>query len=611
MCGIAAIFGQRLPSSKKIKIMIDSILHRGPDHQGFYEDEQIQLGSCRLSIFDLTSKGNMPMKDFSSRYSIVFNGEIYNFKELKLKYKIITNSNSDTEVLIELFSKIGPDSFRELNGIFAFVIYDSKKKKIYCVRDRLGIKPLYYLFDKGCYYFCSEIKGIKALTENISINRNIVEFYLKNSIYDFSQETFFQGIKQVEQGSYFVFDLPDDTFNKHYFWNLESRVNQPNIDYLKKIFDRSLSLQQLSDTKVGLNVSNGIDSNILISRLDKINGGQKNILANSYYYDDEEFNHSKDIEAMSFFYKWKINLHKVSPSDVVENFEEVAFFQDEPFPGINTIAKHLLIKNKYQNDCKVILEGQGGDDIAAGYKYYFPFFIKDELKNMKIFSCISEIKNFLKIEKMSLSEFFKFYINSLGGYNNGGISADGTISNQKDIINFDTTSIDQKYKDEVLENCKNKSCLKNIIYRDLFYTKLPRILRSVDRASMAYSKEIRVPILDHNITEYFFGLNNAELIKNGSMRVHYRNLFNDNFSQLKKLLIKKNYVPDPQTKWLKNQLFSWMYDRISYSKFDLDGMINKKKLHRYLNNFKNNPNINNSNFIWKLLNLEILYRKNM
>ena len=189
MCGIASIVGGLPQNHETIKKMINSISHRGPDHQGFFNDKKIQLGSCRLSIFDLSSKGNMPMNDASKRFTIVFNGEIYNFKELKSKYDLKTNSNSDTEVLIELFNKFGTNCFKELNGIFAFIIYDKIHHKVYCVRDRLGIKPLFYT-KKQSFLFCSEIKGIRAVFDEITINNNMVEFYLKNSIYDFQMRLF-------------------------------------------------------------------------------------------------------------------------------------------------------------------------------------------------------------------------------------------------------------------------------------------------------------------------------------------------------------------------------------------------------------------------------------
>ena len=169
MCGIACIFGNN-PSPLEIKSMINAISHRGPDHKGFYGNSLVQLGSCRLSIFDLSDKANMPMQDKKKRYSIIYNGEIYNFKYLKKKYNLTTHSNSDTEVLIELFSKIGEKSFEEFNGIYAFIIYDSLKNKIYCVRDRLGIKPLYYYKKDTNYYFCSEIKGITSVINNVNIN---------------------------------------------------------------------------------------------------------------------------------------------------------------------------------------------------------------------------------------------------------------------------------------------------------------------------------------------------------------------------------------------------------------------------------------------------------
>ncbi len=609
MCGIASIIGGPPQDHESIKKMINSIDHRGPDHQGFYSDKKIKLGSCRLSIFDLSPKGNMPMQDSSKRFTIVFNGEIYNFRELKSKYNLKTHSNSDTEVLIELFNKFGTDSFKQLNGIFAFIIHDKVQNKVFCARDRLGIKPLFYTKKNNLLYFCSEIKGIKAVLDEFTINNNMVEFYLKNSMYDFSHETFFKNIFQVKQGSYFEIDLNKNELNEKSYWRLESNKRKSDDNYLKKIFDNSLQLQQLSDTKVGLNISNGIDSNIIISRLNKINGGQKNIFANSYFYSDEEFDHSKDIKLMSSHFNWKINLREIKPIDIIENFDEVANYQDEPFPGLNTIAKHILIKNNYSEDCKVILEGQGGDDIAAGYKYYFPFFILDKLKKYQFFSSFDEIRNFLKIEKMKFSELINFFSNSIKGYYYGGISADGTISNYDQIINVDNKKINKKYKDEILKFCKNKSFLKKIIYRDLVHTKLPRILRSVDRASMAYSKEIRVPILDHNIVEYFYSLESKDYIDKGLMRSHYRKLFDDNSIEINKILIKKNYVPDPQTKWLKNQLYSWMYDKLSNSRFDLDGMIDKKKLIRYIEFFKKNNQVNNSNFLWKLLNIEHIYRR--
>ena len=233
----------------------------------------------------------MPMNEASKRFTIVFNGEIYNFKELKSKYDLKTNSNSDTEVLIELFNKFGTNCFKELNGIFAFIIYDKIHHKVYCVRDRLGIKPLFYTKKNNLFYFCSEIKGIRAVFDEITINNNMVEFYLKNSIYDFSNETFFKNIYQVKQGSYFEIDLNNNQFKTQKYWSLDSSQKKSDSEYLKNIFDKSLILQQLSDTKVGLNISNGIDSNIIISRLNRLNKGQKNILANSYFYSDDEFDH--------------------------------------------------------------------------------------------------------------------------------------------------------------------------------------------------------------------------------------------------------------------------------------------------------------------------------
>ena len=173
----------------------------------------------------------------------------------------------------------------------------------------------------------------------------------------------------------------------------------------------------------------------MISYLNLINKGQKNISANSYYFSDPEFDHRNDLKEMSDHYGWKINTHEIKSQDIIDKFETVFDNQDEPYPGIVTIAKYLLIEKSYPDDCKVILEGQGGDEMGAGYKYVFPLHILDMLKNFNFISAYNEIKKFNESEKNRKKDFYTFFINSLKGFFSGGISADGTRSKINEILN--------------------------------------------------------------------------------------------------------------------------------------------------------------------------------
>jgi len=611
MCGLAAIFGQSQSKKKDTEKMIASIAHRGPDQQGFLHKEDISMGSCRLSIFDFSDKGNMPMSDKSGRYTIIYNGEIYNFKELKVKFNLTTKSNSDTEILLELFVKLNLDCLKLLNGIFAFIIFDNIEKKVYCARDRFGVKPLYFLNTGSSYYFCSEIKGLLNVTNNVSINYETVQMYLSSSFYDYSPQSFYKQITQVEQSTCLIFDTKKNENFFFKYWDLnETDKSIESFNSLDDHFVNSLSLQQQSDTRIGLNVSNGLDSNLMISYLNHMNGGQKKISTNSYYFSDPEFDSRNDIKEMSNYYGWNINEYEITSQDVINKFESVFNSQDEPYPGVVTIAKDTLIEKAYASDCKVILEGQGGDDIAAGYKYVFPLYILDLLIKLRIFKSYEEIKYFTQEEGLSLQQFFNFFSNSIKGYFFGGTSADGTNSYQSEILTISKNENKNLYKNILTKIKKNKTYLKKILYRDIFFTKLSRILRSCDRASMAHGKELRVPFLDHNLVKYFFSIENDKLINKGRLRNYYKNFALNKFPDNKFLKKRKLYLADPQTKWLKSSLFGWMYDKLSSNNLLIDSLIDKKKLMIYLNKFKTDTKIDNSNFLWQLISVEYLLENN-
>jgi asparagine synthase (glutamine-hydrolysing) len=360
-------------------------------------------------------------------------------------------------------------------------------------------------------------------------------------------------------------------------------------------------MQMQTDTNISLNLSSGLDSKLMLSCVDKINGGQKKIRANSFFFENKNFNEKPDLEAFAKFKNWKVNFFQINAEDVKNYFDETLFANDGPFPGVPTISKNLLIKRSSISSYKVVLEGQGGDDIAGGYKYVFGYFLKDLIKSGYLKNFFIEIFNFSRIEKINLFKVFGLLFNSFKSLNDGGVSADGSKSIFLDVLDRDFLNKNNIVTNNFLEDIKNISGdLKKVIYRDLFYTKLQRILKSCDRVSMINGKELRVPLLDHRIVDFFFNLENNQMIRNGNLRFFYRKVAGKLMGNHHEF-IKKKYVIDPQSVWLKNELYEWAYFILENNKTKHDGIFNTKKLLIYLEKFKKDEKMNNSNLIWQAL----------
>lgn len=612
MCGVVVCSTLDSGSQFLAKQMLKNIEHRGPDNVGFFSNTNTTLGSCRLSIMDLSSNANMPMTDKTGRYVIVYNGEIYNFKDLKKKYQIITKTNSDTEVILELYSLLKERCLDELNGIFSFIIFDKHNDILFCARDQIGVKPFYYLHDKINFIVSSEIKNFSQFNSK-NLNFNVVKNYLTTSFYDYGDETFFKNIRQLRPGHFLNYSIKKKSLEIKRYFSLKKKKNlyedQSENNLINTGSDlilNSFKIQMQADTNLSINLSSGLDSKLMLSCIDKINHGQRTVKANSFFFDDKRFNEKPDLEIFAKSKNWLVNFFKITPADVQNSFDEILYMNDGPFPGLPTIGKSLLIKKSSDPSYKVVLEGQGGDDIAGGYKYIFGYHLKDLFKSGKFINFFSEIKKFSDIEKINLVDVINLFFKSFRSIHQGGLSADGSKSVFSEILdknllnNFDTEVND--FRDDI----KNiSSDLKKIIYRDLFYTKLQRILKSCDRASMMSCKELRVPLLDRRIINFFYNMENKYLIKNGNLRYIYRKIAG-NIMGNEDVFIKKKYVIDPQTFWLKNELYEWTYSILEDAKTQYDGIFNTKKLLKELENFKKNKETKNSNFFWQAICLRRL-----
>ena len=540
MCGIAGILGENAKSN-----VIDDMLmvqhHRGPDYKGKWLENDVALGHNRLSIIDLSNSANQPFSDNTKRYTIVFNGEIYNYIELrkKLKSSYKFQTSSDTEVLLAAFIFWGKDCLKHLNGMFSFAIYDNKSKSLFAARDRFGVKPFFYHKSNDSFYFSSEIKAIHAAGIKKKPNEEIWASYFAYGSYGMPDETFWEDIHQLPGGHYL--ELKNRTLSISKWYVFEEEVKKfdekiPFNDVKEKyaaLLKNSIELRFRADVSVGFNISGGLDSSTLLVFVNQMEG-KENINAYTFYTGHKDYDELFWVKEMINATQNPLNKVLLTVDHFTKEIDFLTHIQDEPCGGIPTIAYSKIFKEARKDDVIVLLDGQGMDEQWAGYDYYLK-------------------KNAQLIQGMEGSPFKK------------------NVLSKEFLSKAKKQSYPTPFENELL----NKQ------YRDLFYTKIPRALRFNDRVSMAYSTELREPFLDYRLVEYAFAQPYEYKIKDGIQKYLLRELVSEYLDD-SITNSPKRPLQTPQREWLGNELSGYVESKIKNLKdsdfaswFDINEMSNE------------------------------------
>lgn len=617
MCGIIGYAG----FTKKIPLgrAIERIRHRGPDDNGTEYFEGVALGNVRLSIIDLSSKGHQPMFNHDRSLCITFNGELYNFKEIKklLENKYKFKSNSDTEVIIYAYQEWGVKCLEKLNGMFAFVIYDIKKKLLFGARDRLGQKPLKYYFENGKYIFASEIKAILPLLERKpEIDEVAIDDFLTLQ-YVPSPKTGFKKIYKLPPGHYFIYRDNKLSVNKYWSLNFNNKLKLSKEDWENLIFNeikRSVKSHMVSDVPVGALLSGGLDSSIIVALM-SMNSSQS-VNTFSIGFDDESFDETVYAETVSQIYKTKHTQFHLTSNELIMNIENIVDVYDEPI-GDNSILPTMLISKLASTKVKVALTGDGGDENFAGYDRYTFVTLSNYISKLpriakKTFSLSAKAVFALKQNKLSermgrfLSSlddiFYRKYVNYSLFFTNSIKRYLYSEFFKKKVATNDTYEIYSNLYNE------NLSDLDNALKIDI-NTYLPDdLLYKIDTGSMAHGLELRAPFLDHVLME-----------KIAAMPIDLKLKFTTKKKILKEIALKNNLLPKeiinrpkhgftiPQNKWFKGSLKNYIYNTILSSGIT-DRIFDRNKLKNYLDIYYK-TNLNYDNNIFALLILSLWFDK--
>ena len=563
MCGIAGIIGN-FASEERLLKMLKTQEHRGPDHTGMYSTENCAIGHNRLSIIDVSSHSNQPFYSKDGRYILSFNGEIYNYIELRNQlsstYDFVTTS--DTEVLLAAFIVWGESCLDRCNGMFSFAIWDTQDNTLFAARDRFGVKPFYYAMTNDSLVFASEIKTIFSAEIPRTSNTSVWANYFCFGSYGLPTETFWQDIHQLPAGHSLKFTKNILTIERWY--DFEKRIKETKntftfeeakLEYKRLLLD-SIKLRFRADVPLGFNVSGGLDSSTLLKFVNDIDEG-KDITAFTFYTNDSNYDELPWVESLLKLTSNPLEKVLLDLKDVSELAQKLVYNQDEPYGGIPTIAYSQIFKTAQEKGIKVLLDGQGVDEQLAGYDYYTS-------------------KNNSVIQGTRISPF-KPHVLSKG-------------------------FLQQAEKPNYPKPFDNS--VQNLQYRDLFYTKLPRALRFNDRISMAASTELREPFLDYRLVEFAFSLPENYKIKGASQKHLLRQIMKEYLPEDINFAPKRP-LQTPQREWLANELSSWMQASIcqlqSNDWFDYDEL--EKEVSLYLNGQQDS-----SFHLWQWINCSLLLK---
>jgi len=564
MCGIFGILtkGDTRIQRKVLESAADLLAHRGPDMHDYYQEENLAFAHRRLSIFDTSEKAKQPLEAYGN--IIVFNGAIYNYPELKeqLVAKGYTfKTSSDTELILAAYAEYGKDCVSQFNGQWAFAIYDKEKQIVFCSRDRFGIKPFYYIKNDNRFCFSSEIKAFSSLDNwQPRINSTRVFEFLEFAMHDHTKETMFEDVIQLGRAESMVIQLNDLSVEKKVFYSLTDKLEKEwkTEDAVRAVdthLDTAINLRLRADVKSASALSGGLDSSIIALRIAEALDTPYDTF--SVVYPDEEFNEQNYVDEV--LKNSLLKGHVLSPSfeQFLENLDTLIWHQDEPFNGISVYAQYCLFETAAKQGVRVMLDGQGADEIFAGYeKFYLPVFKKlikrNPIKAAKLFNAAK--KNFPHINAKT----------NLINYLNSGKKKEQSCFH----LEVDKTKLFKRApEDSILAMSKNL----------LSGLGISALLRYEDRNAMAHGIESRVPYLDHNLVECALSLPDNMKINEGVSKWALRESSKELLPELIYKRKDKLGFATPEKKWLEEH-FDDIKTRIYAKEEQLEKMVNLNML---------------------------------
>lgn len=572
MCGIAGYINKQIgifAENEKIKAMTDAIKHRGPDAEGQWVHENIAFGHRRLAIIDLDEKSNQPMLSHDGKFVISFNGEIYNYLELKEELKAkgaIFETNSDTEVIMEAYRFYGIECFNMFNGMWAFCLYDIENKKMILCRDRFGIKPLYILDRSDVFAFASECKAIvSAFPEENVPDVNSVYRYLSGSVNENADEhSYYKNIKIFSPATYTVYDLEKHTQESKEYWKFDEElfkrkwiIGKNPIMTFKKLFEDAIKLRLRADVEVGACLSGGLDSSAIVGCAST--KYKKKIHTFSSIYTDKECNEENFIKVVNA--KWKTVPHYIRPDNCENKFteyiKEIIYYHDGPTANASLYSQYMVMKGVHEY-VKVVLDGQGADELFAGYIPYYSHYIEDLLEKNTFFQRLKGIAILTIVNKQwpeIIGAVGTDVIVNLVGIENSKLFQNKNISkneqsrrSQKLFTEEFLKKVNDNYK-PISYECSSK--LNSRLCGDVLNRSIPALLHNEDSNSMTFSIESRVPFLDYRIVEFAIALDGKYKIKNSWTKWIIRKSLKQYLP--KKVRKRKNKMgfPAPFSRWLR------------------------------------------------------------
>jgi asparagine synthase (glutamine-hydrolysing) len=590
MCGISGIIDKQNKhiSSIELEKMTDIIKHRGPDGFGYFYDNSLALGHRRLAILDLSESGRQPMTR-SERWTMVYNGEVYNYLELRaelVQHGFSFSSETDSEVILAAYAFWGEECVTKFNGMWAFAIYDKEKQTLFCSRDRFGVKPFYYTENDTSFAFGSEIKQLLYFLNVRKANKKVLINYLVLGLENYSDETFFENVYELKPSHNLVYSLAthEKKIYRYYSVSIDDKLESLSLDESVKRwsteFKRSVSYRLRSDVEVGTCLSGGLDSSAVAAVAAEITTFNNGPQFSAFTAQSIDSKRDETAYAQSVVSFCNLKWHTVKPKtdEFITEIDHIIRLQEEPFGSPSIVMQYFVMQLVHKAGIKVLLDGQGGDETLLGYERYYPAYFL--LQNpFKIPGRILSASRHSKLNLFKLVQYHVYFT-----------SAQLRIKRQKKRWAFIHEPylqlVDVELVKQIADSYKN---IQQLQVTELSKTQLPHLLKYEDRNSMHFSIDTRLPFLDYKLVETSLSINNDFKIRKGWTKFILREALKSKLPL--EIIWRKNKIgfEAPVNQWLTNKDF-----------FHAE-IVNSAFLRNFIN-LKNLPLLDD-NAIWKLFNV--------